>query len=99
MFPSLVLFLRHYSLKRTVVRAEDVENATAGISTGEPKQIEEYREERVSEPANDSRDDIMTTTAIDVDEERSLGSHYDEISLEGYDTRHLDGHDVTEMRG
>lgn len=81
--------------------AEDVENANAGISIGEPqaKLGEEYREERASEPANDSRDDIMTTTAIDVDEERSIGSHYDEVSLENFDARHLGGHDVTEMRG
>ena len=31
MFPCLVLFLRHYTLQRSVVLAEDVENAAAGI--------------------------------------------------------------------
>ena len=30
-FPYLVLFLRHYSLNQTVVRAEDVEEANASI--------------------------------------------------------------------
>ena len=77
MFPYLVMFLRHYSLKRVVVRAEDVEKATTGIP-GEHEQgnREEHPEERASEPTNDNGDDdAKTTTAVDVDEQRSLEGH------------------------
>jgi hypothetical protein len=83
MYRYLVLFLRHYSLKQTIVRAEDVEKATAGIS-GEPEQGtgEEHPEERVSEPTNDNGDDdIKTTTVVDTDEKASF-----------------EGHDITEMQ-
>jgi hypothetical protein len=63
MFVYLVLFMRHYTLKRIVVKAEDIEKA--GVP-GEPVQGngEEHSEERASEPSNDN-DDIK---AVHVDE-------------------------------
>jgi EmrB/QacA subfamily drug resistance transporter len=63
----MVLFLRHYTLKETIIKAEDVENA--GVS-GEPDQgnVQEHSEERTNEPSNDN-DDIKT---IATDEKRTL---------------------------
>jgi MFS family permease len=70
----MVLFLREYSLKRTIVRAEDVEKAAAAIPA-EPEQ-EENPEERESEPTNDNGDDdLKTTTVVDTDEKQYLEGH------------------------
>lgn len=82
MFAYLVLFMRHYTLKRIVVKAEDVEKA--GVP-GEPDQGngEEHSEERASEPSNDN-DDIKT---VDVDEKRTLEGH-------DVDIKQLESHDV-----
>ena len=85
MFVYLVLFMRHYTLKRIVIKAEDVEKA--GVS-GEPDQGngEEHSEERTNEPSNDNgdEDDIKT---VDVDEKRTLEGH-------DVDTKQLESHDV-----
>ena len=53
MFVYLVLFMRHYTLKRTVVKAEDVEKSR------EPDQGngEEHSEERANEPSKNNGDD------------------------------------------
>jgi hypothetical protein len=68
MFVYLVLYMRHYTLKRIVVLAEDVEKA--GVP-GEPDQGNgEHSEERASEPSNDNGDDDIKTM-IDVDEKRT----------------------------
>ena len=80
MFAYLVLFMRHYTLKRIVVKAEDVEKA--GVP-GEPDQGNgELEEERASEPSNDN-DDIKT---VDVDEKRTLEGH-------DVDIKQLESHD------
>jgi len=64
----MVLYMRHYTLKRIVVLAEDVEKA--GVP-GEPDQGNgEHSEERASEPSNDNGDDDIKTM-IDVDEKRT----------------------------
>jgi hypothetical protein len=69
MFVYLVLFMRHYTLVRTVVKAEDVEKA------GVPREPvrgngEDHSEERASEPSNDN-DDTKTIN----DERRTLEGH------------------------
>ena len=73
MFVYLVVFLRHYTLKRTVILAADVEKA--GVP-GEPDQGKgvEHSEERASEPSNDNGDDDDVKT-VDVDEKRTLEGH------------------------
>lgn len=73
MFSYLVLFLRQYSLQRTIVRAEDVEKASAGIPA-EPENREDHSEERATKNDNGD-DDIKTTTVVDIDEKRSLEGH------------------------
>ncbi|KAF8798178.1 MFS general substrate transporter [Phlegmacium glaucopus] len=62
----MVLFMRHYTLQRTIVRAGDVEKDAAGVP-GEPEQVngEEHPEEKASEPTDDTKID-------DVDEKRSV---------------------------
>jgi len=59
----MVLFMRHYTLKRTVIKAEDVEKAAV---SGEPDQgnRQEHSEERTNEPSSDN-DDIKTVDADD----------------------------------
>ena len=80
MFVYLVLFMRHYTLKRTVVKAEDVEYA--GVSL-EQRIGEEHSEERTNEPSND--DDIKTVDAAS-DEKRTLEGHEVDIKrLESHD--------------
>jgi len=69
----MVLFLRQYSLRRTIVRAEDVEKANAGIPA-EPENREELSEEQATKNDNGD-DDIKTTTVVDTDEKRSLEGH------------------------
>ena len=54
MFVYLALFLRHYTLKRTVVKAEDVEKA------GLPVQLD-LVEEGTNEPSNNKGDNILET--------------------------------------
>jgi hypothetical protein len=85
MFVYLVLFMRHYTLKRTVVKAEDVEKT--GVA-GEPDQGngEEHSEERTNEPSNDNGEDDDIKT-VDVDEKRTLGGH-------DVDIKRLESHDV-----
>jgi hypothetical protein len=78
MFVYLVLFMRHYTLKRIVIKAEDVEKA--GVP-GEP--VQGNGEEQASEPSNDN-DDIKT---VDVDDKRTLEGH-------DVDIKKLDSHDV-----
>jgi len=65
----MVLFLRQYTLKRTVVRAGDEEKGTADVSA--EVHGEGIREEKMREPMNDTGDDFKTTID-DVDEKRSL---------------------------
>ena len=63
--------MRHYTLVRTVVKAEDVEKASVS-SPEKPDQgdgKEHHSEERASEPSNDN--DMKT---VDVDEKRTLAS-------------------------
>ena len=62
--------MRHYTLVRTVVKAEDVEKASV---PGKPDQGDgkEHFEERASEPSND--DDDMKT--VDVDEKQTPEVH------------------------
>lgn len=57
--------MRHYTLKRIVVRAEDAEKGTSG----KPEQGngEGHSEERASEPMNDHGDEGMKTTVTDVE--------------------------------
>ena len=74
MFVCLVLFLRHYTLKRTVIRAEDVEKA--GVPAEPDQAIEkEHSEERASEPSNDNGEDDDDIKTVDVDEKRTLEGH------------------------
>ena len=63
-FLCLVLFLRHYTFKRTVLRAEDVEK-------GEPEEGngDKHLEERTSEPTDNNEDDDARTAVDDVDEQ------------------------------
>ena len=68
----LVLFLRHYTLKSIVVKAEDVEKA--GVSVERDQGNGEHFEERTNEPSNDNGDDDDIKT-VDVDEKRTLESH------------------------
>ena len=84
MFFYLVLFMRHYTLTTTVVKAEDVEKAGVPV---EPDQRngEERSEERTNEPSNDNGDDDDIKT-VDVDEKRTLEGHEDDIKrLESHD--------------
>jgi hypothetical protein len=63
---NLVMFLRHYSLKRPVIRAGDVKKGRADIP-GEPEQGTEGK--WASEPMNDnSGEDIRTVTVVDADQ-------------------------------
>ena len=83
MFVCLVIFLRHYTLKRTVILAEDVEKA--GVPA-EPDQgnEKEHPEERASEPSNDNGEDDDIKT-VDVDEKRTLEGH-------DFDIKQLESH-------
>ena len=80
MFVYLVLFMRHYTLKRTVIKAEDVEKADV---SGEADQ---GNEERTNEPSKDNGDDDEIKTA-DVDEKRTLEGH-------DVDVKQLENNDV-----
>ena len=80
MFVYLVLFMRHYTLTTTVVKAEDVEK------TGVPVEPDQGNGERTNEPSNDNGDDDDIKTA-DVDEKRTLEGHEDDI-------KRLESHDV-----
>lgn len=85
MFVYLVLFMRHYTLKSIVIKAEDVEKA--GVS-GESYQGngEEHSEEQANEPSNDNGDEYDIKT-VDVDEKRTLEGH-------DVDIKRLESHDV-----
>jgi len=76
----MVMFMRHYTLKRNVIRAEDVEKA--GVPR-EPNQGNEHSEDRASEPSNDNGDDDDIKT-VDVDENRTLEN----------DMKQIESHDV-----
>ena len=80
MFVYLVLFMRHYTLTTTVVKAEDVEKA------GVPVEPDQGNGERTNEPSNDNGEDDDIKTA-DVDEKRTLEGHEDDI-------KRLESHDV-----
>ena len=85
MIVYLVLFKRNYTLKRIVVKAEDVEITGVG---GEPDQGngEGNSEERTNgEPSNDNGDDDDIKT-VDVDEKLTLEGHEVDIKrLESQD--------------
>lgn len=68
----LVLFLRHYTLKRTVMLAEDVEKAVV-LEESDQGSGKEYSssEDLASEPSNDNGNDD-DVKVVDVDEKRSL---------------------------
>ena len=77
-FVYLVLFLRHYTLVRIVVKAEDVEKA--GVPGGPDQENgEEHSEKRASEPSNDNDD----TKTVDF----ALEGH-------GVDIKQLESHDA-----
>ena len=61
-FFQLVLFLRHYSLKRVVIRAEDVEKGEPSVQG-----LNGEKEERANEPANDNGDDDTETAIVNVE--------------------------------
>lgn len=73
MFVYLVLFMRHYTLTTTVVKAEDVEKAGVPVEPGQGNG-EEHSEERTNEASNNNGDDDDIKT-VDVDEKRTLESH------------------------
>lgn len=77
----LVLFLRHYTLKLIVIKAEDVEKAGVPVEPGQGN-----GEEQTNEPSNDNGDDDDIKT-VDVDEKRTLEGH--EV-----DIKKLESHDV-----
>jgi hypothetical protein len=72
MFVSLALFLQHYTLKSTVVKAEDVENA--GVLELDQINGEEDSEERTNKPSNDNGDDD-DIKIVGVDKKRTLEGH------------------------
>jgi hypothetical protein len=55
MYAYLALFMRHYTLKRTVVKAEDVENA--GVLVELDQRNGEHSDERTNKLSNDNGDD------------------------------------------
>ena len=73
MFIYLALFMRHYTLKRTVVKAEDVEKAGVHVEPDKGNR-EEHSEERTNEPSNANGDDDDMKT-VDVGEKRTLEGH------------------------
>ena len=79
----LVLFMRHYTLKTTVVKAEDVEKAGVPVLERDHGNGEE---ERTNEPSNDNGDDDDIKT-VDADEKRTLEGH-------DVDIKRLESHDV-----
>jgi len=68
----MALFLQHYTLKSTVVKAEDVENA--GVLELDQINGEEDSEERTNKPSNDNGDDD-DIKIVGVDKKRTLEGH------------------------
>jgi len=65
--------MRHYTLKRTVVRAGNAEEGTSDV-LGEPGQGngEGHTEEKASEPTKGTGEGDIMTTITDIDEKRSV---------------------------
>ena len=72
MFVYLVLFMRHYTLKRNVVKAEDLEKTGVSVAQGNASGEEQHFEERTNVPSNDNGD---------ADEKRTLEGHEVDIKL------------------
>ena len=64
MFVYLALFLRHYTLKRTVVKAEDVEKAGLPVKLDQGNGDELF-EEGTNEPSNNKGDNVLETVDVE----------------------------------